>query len=96
MPQVCPRLPFVGRSSSSYTLRIEHTRRPNIRKSSGKSSFVVRPTSRLTPKTFGPIGHVIFRYLVSTRSSSYPKLFCPYLVGIGTTFTNSDRKLRVC
>ena|SRR5215467_1775914 len=45
MPEVCPHLPFVGRSSSVYRLRIEQAQRPNftmhIAKSSGKPSFVV-------------------------------------------------------
>jgi transposase len=43
MPEVCAHLPFGGRPSSLYTLRIEHARRPqldiNIRKSSEKPSL---------------------------------------------------------
>ena len=54
MPQVCPHLPFVGRPSSSYTLRIEHTRRPNISKSSGKSSFVVPANFSIDAKDVRP------------------------------------------
>src|SRR5215831_5584659 len=54
MPEVCPHLPFVGRPSSSYTLRIEHTRRPNISKSSGKSSFVVPVNFSIDAKDVRP------------------------------------------
>jgi len=54
MPEVCPHLPFVGRPSSSYTLRIEHTRRPNISKSSGKSSFVVPANFSIDAKDVRP------------------------------------------
>ena len=54
MPQVCPQMPFVGRPSSSYTLRIEHTRGPNISKSSGKSSFVVPASFSIDAKDVRP------------------------------------------
>jgi transposase len=45
MPEVCPHLPSVGRSSSAYTLRIEHAQLPtltiNIGKRADKPTFVV-------------------------------------------------------
>jgi len=54
MPEVCPHLPLVGRPSSSYTLRIEHTRRPNISKSAEKSSFVVPANFSIDAKDVRP------------------------------------------
>jgi transcriptional regulator with XRE-family HTH domain len=38
MPEVCPHLAYVGRSSSAYALRIEHAQRPNLTINSTTSS----------------------------------------------------------
>jgi hypothetical protein len=58
MPEICPHLPFVGRTSSSYTLRLEHTRHQrldiNIRKSSEKPSFVLPANLRIDAKDVRP------------------------------------------
>jgi transposase len=58
IPEVCPHLPFVGRSSSAYTLRIEHAQPPaleiKISQSSDKPCFVVPDNFTVGPKHIHP------------------------------------------
>jgi transposase len=58
MAEVCPHLPFTGRPSSTYTLRIEHANLPNLdikfRNGSGRPSFFVSGKYSIADKDVQP------------------------------------------